>query len=96
MPRRWEEHWPLPALDDEMAKNARNDLLDRMGNLTVLTRKLNISISNGAWDVKRKHLQQHSVLLINSNLITRETWDEEAIEGRSLALADQFCRLWPR
>lgn len=96
MPRRWEEHWPLPSPDDEIAKNRRNDLLDRIGNLTVLTRKLNISISNGAWGVKREHLQQHSVLLINSNLITRETWDEEAIEGRSLELADQFCRLWPR
>lgn len=96
MPQRWEEHWPLPSPSDEEAKNRRQSLIDRMGNLTVLTKKLNSSVSNAPWSVKRGRLNEHTVLLINSGITGRSEWNEESIQDRSADLANRFCTLWPR
>jgi len=46
MPQRWEEHWPLPA---DVVASERNMLIDSVGNLTLLTKKLNPKLSNSAW-----------------------------------------------
>ena len=53
MPRAWHDNWPPP--DDTNHENGlarRNLLVDTLGNLTLLTGKLNASISNGPWHVK--------------------------------------------
>ncbi|RYG47986.1 DUF262 domain-containing protein [bacterium] len=96
MPQKWREHWPLLEGSDEDAARRRDELLDRIGNLTVLTRRLNSSISNGSWSSKRAHLNEHTVLLTNSALAGREEWNEAAIIARSEELGRAFCRLWPR
>lgn len=95
MPQKWEEHWPLEE-DTPESRNVRYELLDKMGNLTVLTKKLNSSISNGPWVNKRKHLNEHTVLLMNSALAAHEDWSEERIELRSKELGEKFCTIWPR
>ncbi len=96
MPQKWRENWPVPDPDDSEAEARREALIDHIGNLTVLTRKLNSSISNGSWQTKRGHLNDHTVLLMNSALAQRATWEERAIMERSRDLAQQFCELWPR
>lgn len=96
MPQKWEAHWPLLNPNDDEEKRRRYDLNNRMGNLTVLTQGLNSSISNGPWVEKRKHLNQYSVLLMNSELATREAWTEQDIVARSEILASKFCELWAR
>ncbi|HZH97632.1 MAG TPA: DUF1524 domain-containing protein, partial [Fimbriimonadaceae bacterium] len=96
MPQKWKENWPLEPPDDPEAEARRQSLIDHIGNLTVLTKKLNSSISNGSWETKRGHLNDHTVLLMNSGLAQRSTWDEQAIMQRSRDLARRFCELWPR
>ena len=96
LPQKWQEHWPLAPDAPEDAVQIRADHIDRMGNLTVLTRKLNSSISNSAWSVKKKHLNDHTVLLINSALTGKETWSENDIVERGEKLGLKFCELWPR
>ena len=97
MPREWERHWPLAALDGapEAAERAeeRNSLIDTIGNLTLLTKALNPSVSNGPWDRKRDGILKHSALNLNRTLPKR--WDEAAIQARTEALFKIAMKVWP-
>ena len=98
MPVGWrQEDWPLPeGVDTDAATYQRNNtLIHSIGNLTLVTRKLNSSMSNGPWQGKRAGLQQHSVLLLNNELVSQPSWDEEAIRSRSRRLAKLVLERWP-
>lgn len=94
LPQQWHQSWPLTAADED-ATERRTALLNALGNLTLITGELNASLSNQPWSAKRKHLQQHSILLLNSELTASETWDEEAIISRGRDLARRIAALWP-
>ena len=53
------------------------------------------SMSNAPWNSKRDELQEHSVLLLNNELLTRSTWDEETIRSRSRRVAELVSTRWP-
>lgn len=73
----------------------RNRLVNTFGNLTVLTQPLNSSVSNGPYKDKRIALNEHSLLVLNREVIKSENWDEDAIEERGAALFNVACALWP-
>lgn len=101
MPQRWQDYWPLPALesDDPLAKQhaveQRELCLHRIGNLTILTKKLNPSVSNNSWTTKRAGILEHSKLNLNRYFQKIETWDEEAIAKRAESLLETAIRVWP-
>ena len=97
MPVGWRnEEWPLPeGVDADAATYERNTLIHSIGNLTLATQKLNSSMSNAPWNSKRDELQEHSVLLLNNELLTRPTWDEETIRSRSRRMAELISERWP-
>lgn len=103
IPQEWEGHWPLrdrdgAALDGgelEQATAERFANLDRLGNLTIVTRPLNSSLSNSAWTLKRTELNRHSRLLLNARISEREAWDEQAVEERGTWLAHRLVAIWP-
>lgn len=95
MPQSWEDHWPLSDPADYSARAERNDRVQRLGNLTLLTSALNAASSNAAWSVKRMALDQHSVLLLNRELIHRDEWRDDDIDERSERLARVLCDVWP-
>lgn len=102
MPQGWETHWPLSADSAEKDKEAlqraaeaRAARIHRLGNLTIVARPLNPAMSNATWAVKRSKLNEHTVLLLNSKLTERETWDEQAIEERGEWLASILVHIWP-
>ncbi|MFI1387892.1 HNH endonuclease family protein, partial [Streptomyces griseoaurantiacus] len=97
LPQSWEAHWPLP--DDEgrgsvEARQRREALVHTLGNLTLLTGKLNPAVSNGPWEHKRAEILRHSALSLNRSLAER--WDEGTILARADHLAEAFCRRWQR
>lgn len=95
MPQRWKENWPLQgSLPDVREK--REALLHTFGNLTLVTEKLNPSLSNAGWSKKRSALQQHSALALNRQLLINEAWDENSIRQRNSQIADIALRVWPR
>ncbi|MEI8319267.1 MAG: DUF262 domain-containing HNH endonuclease family protein [Planctomycetia bacterium] len=98
LPRQWQKHWPLPAGAAVDAEEQRNRLLHTIGNLTLLTKKLNPAVSNGPWEKKLAGIQRHSLLRLNSELSDHaaEAWDEDAIRRRGRALAALACKTWPR
>ena len=96
MPQSWRSKWPLPdGSDDELAEHQRNDLVQSMGNLTMATQKLNSAMANAPWGVKRTELLQHSMLLLNRELITISDWNEESIRDRSVKMAGIVSEYWP-
>jgi Protein of unknown function DUF262/Protein of unknown function (DUF1524) len=96
LPREWEDHWPLPGGEGEADKNARarNAVLHKVGNLSLLTKRLNPSVSNSAWEKKRKDILRHSALNLNREL--PDVWDEVAIVARSEELFKIAVKVWPR
>ena len=97
MPVGWDSRdWPLPEdVDLDAAAYQRNIRIHSIGNLTLATQKLNSSMSNDPWKNKRDELQEHSVLLLNNELLTQTTWDEETIRSRSRRMAELVSERWP-
>ncbi|MDX2849234.1 DUF262 domain-containing protein [Streptomyces sp. PA03-3a] len=97
LPQTWVEHWPLPnggSRESVDAHERRQSLLHTIGNLTLLTRRLNPSVSNCAWEHKRPEILSHSALSLNRSLPAQ--WDEEAILARADHLSEVFSRRWQR
>ena len=97
MPRRWQVHWVLP--EGRMAAD-RDAILDTIGNLTLLTRRLNSKVSNGPWSGqagKYVALQSHDVFMLNRQLLgqARDGWDDEHIRARTEQLINVITEIWP-
>ena len=99
MPQSWGRNWPLSENnhDEEEAREARNEAVKEIGNLTLTTSKLNASLSNGPWNEKRVTLEQHTTLRLNWEMSKKapEVWDETAIHQRSEYLAKLVTEIWP-
>ena len=100
LPQQWHLHWPLPrpAEGDGRDKQARADdrdvALHTVGNLTLVTGKLNPSLSNGPWTRKRSALRKHSALTLNRDLAEHDTWGEEDIKRRAEVLFGVARTVW--
>lgn len=104
MPQRWTETYPPPdaALGggnpDEAIRVRNERLIHTIGNLTLVSSRVNPSMSNGAWGDKRKALAEHSTLFLNKALLKGwhdAAWDDDAIQERSSQLADFVIAVWP-
>ena len=99
LPQNWQEHWPLPEMDEAAKARAtqrRDHLKHTFGNLTLLTKKLNPSISNSGWATKRPEITKQSKLNLNREFHDCPSWGEEEIEQRGKRFADILVRLWSR
>ncbi|MBN3844473.1 DUF262 domain-containing protein [Burkholderia sp. Ac-20349] len=99
MPQKWQEHWPL--IDGQTA-DGRDIIVHRVGNLTLVSKKLNPALSNAPWvsaasgRSKREGLEEHSKLELNKRLLKQNaTWDEASISQRAGDLFEQAIILWP-
>lgn len=94
LPRKWQSHWPLDA---ESAELDRDRLVHTLGNLTLLTSKLNTKVSNGAWTAKRTSLREHDVLKINGDLLAAAgaSWTEAKVRARTQELTKAIIEIWP-
>lgn len=98
LPQNWVANWPLA--DKPEAEAVRREHVHVLGNLTLLTKSLNSSVSNGPWGGppgKRAALEKHDVLLLNRELrqLGQERWDESLIDQRSDSLASALLATWP-
>lgn len=96
MPQKWHKHWPLSEENDgEPAEQERDRTLHTMGNLSLVTHKLNPAISNGPWQKKKADILEHSLLRLNRALEADDEWDEERINRRGKKLFDVATSIWP-
>ncbi|WP_342242361.1 DUF262 domain-containing protein [Ensifer sp. OTU672] len=104
MPQRWRESWPVPGFEhlavedtniDYLSRTAERDaVIDRLGNLTLLTGALNSTVSNGPYSVKMPALRSHSSLALNRELNHFDIWDEQSIAERGQSLFKAACHIW--
>jgi len=93
MPKSWKEHWPLMS----SAPDERDRTVHSIGNLTLLTSKLNSKVSNSAWETKRTELQKHDVLKMNSILLASavDSWTDAKIRTRTQEMTEAILTIWP-
>lgn len=96
LPRNWRAHWPLPDGAESGAEAAREAALHTIGNLTLLTAKLNQSLSDQPWAEKQAALKRYGLMALNAELAHRAAWDEAAIAARGGMLLDKALTIWPR
>ncbi|MEV2194640.1 DUF262 domain-containing protein [Streptomyces phaeochromogenes] len=105
MPQSWRDNWP-PLDDDPFEGADRDELVHTLGNLTLVTARLNPALGNMAWEDKRQWLGEHSLLrLTHGTLLNappaagtsdwRSAWDEHRIRTRGAYLASVAQTIWP-
>lgn len=65
----------------------------RLGNLTLLSGKLNKQISNKPF-LYKKESYKDSVIVLNKSLLDYDMWNKETIEKRQKELADLALKIW--
>jgi hypothetical protein len=99
LPRSWRDHWPVQ--DEGATAEDRDWALDGIGNLTLVSARLNPSLSNGPWNgppgaCKRSGLQEHSRLELNRRLLAgHEEWNERQMQVRASELFEMAREIWP-
>jgi hypothetical protein len=97
MPQSWEANWPIR--DGELPEE-RIRIIQYLGNLTLLTSKLNSRVSNGAWqgvDGKKSALHAQSSLKLNAEIEDGfgDDWTVNAIKTRNSVLIERVIEIWP-
>lgn len=96
LPRHWQTNWPLAR---KGTSEQRDALVHTIGNLTLVTGRLNSRLSNAAWrgpEGKRQALHRHDVLMLNRTLLdSRRSWTDEEIVRRSADLTEMILAIWP-
>lgn len=98
LPVAWREHWSSPG--DENAESVRDQVLHNIGNLTLLTEKLNPSLSNHTFDIKKPEITK-SLLSLNAyfqGVRCSELgagWHEHEIRMRAESLFNVAIKIWP-
>ena len=100
LPQEWEEHWPLVIKTDtaeahEAAQKRRKESIHKIGNLTLLTKRLNPSVSNKPWTKKRQQILKHTMLKLNGAFQEAEVWNEDSIDQRCGDLLNMAVKIWP-
>jgi hypothetical protein len=101
LPQAWHKTWPV---EGEEAARARDAKINAVGNLTLVSEKLNPTLSNAPWldpepgeRGKRSALNDHSMLRMNAKLVKeyQERWDEVCIDERARNLFKTARVIWP-
>jgi len=96
MPRKWQQHWPAR---DSTHEEERERLIHTLGNLTLLTGKLNSKVSNGPWSgesSKKNGIEGPDVLILNRDLLRKagDEWTDGMIRERTKELARCIAEIW--
>ncbi|MBO9425532.1 DUF262 domain-containing protein [Labrenzia sp. R4_1] len=69
-------------------------IVNRIGNLTILSSKINTSLKNKTFSEK-KEKYANSELQLTLELLAHEEWNPESIDNRQRKLAEMAPRIWP-
>lgn len=101
LPVSWNEAWPfvdepfVERTSEEGHAIRRNRQIHTLGNLTLLSDRLNISAGNASFEEKRAKFAEHSSLFLNKWFQDRRSWAEPEIHERSEHLARLALKIWP-
>ena len=100
MPKKWRNHWNYDGAT-EAEKKERDHILLTLGNLTIITQSLNISVRDDSWEEKKKGnnstggLEKYSKGIETvSEYLNYPVWDENTISERADYLAEKALEIW--
>lgn len=112
LPRGWREYWAGDIAESPLLAATRDSVIHTLGNLTLVTKKLNVALSNRPWTDeeaapiapsgidaglgKRSLLKRYSLLLLRDDVVEQPTWSEGRIRERSEKLTEVALTVWPR
>ncbi|MDP2426039.1 MAG: DUF262 domain-containing HNH endonuclease family protein, partial [bacterium] len=111
MPQKFQQFWSietLPVFDNEgkfidnpeIASQTRTNSIYQIGNMTLLTGKLNNKIKNFDFTRKKigsngqKGMADYSSLLVTKQVINEEVWNEAKILKRTIQLTNEILEVW--
>jgi len=71
-----------------------SQVINRLGNLTLLGKRLNTAIKNADFATKKEQGYQSSDLLLTNELLPIDVWDVGAIDARQVELSSWICGIW--
>ena len=94
IPRGWEKNWKLPT---GVTEAERDDRVHLLGNLTLVTKSLNSSLSNDPWDKKKETLEERDIGFMNKKIISAHSsnWTDTDVDARVKDLTEIVLELWP-
>ena len=88
------EHiYPKSPIGDRHSNH--NEIVNRLGNMTLLDRRLNTSIKNVDFQRKTEEAYAASELLLTKQLLEYDEWTEEAIQARQSEMSELAPTIWP-
>jgi hypothetical protein len=87
------EHiYPQTPVKDKWPNHSA--MINRLGNLTLLGKRFNISIKNGDFPSKKEKAYKDSDILMTKELMDRDAWDAAAVEERQKELSTWVLGIW--
>ena len=71
------------------------EVVNHIGNLTLVDSKDNSSMSNRNFESKKQVLNKSRHIKMNEDILNKENWNEDEILKRSDALAKEFIKIFP-
>ena len=98
-PQSWERHWQddLNVGDSEEERWKLSQVVQHIGNLTLVTHALNNMLSNKSWKDKAALLAEDNLEMTRRLIrdMEGEIWNQSEIERRSRQLAVYVNTIWP-
>ncbi len=95
MPHSWEDtKWNSGKMKPKKIEY-RNNIINTIGNVTLVKQKLNSSMQNKVWKEKKKILKEHSRLSITKDYLDKRSWNEKEIKKRADDLYKFAKGIWP-
>lgn len=101
MPKKWRNNWKAPSSFTEQDKEKRDQLVLKLGNLTIITASLNSSIRDASWEIKKvgkgnkKGLKDYSTgISVFEKYLDYSEWDENKIIERGEELFNISKNIW--
>lgn len=98
-PQSWDRHWKddLNFEDTDEDRSRLNRLVNRIGNLTLVTMEMNSRLRNHEWSWKKNLLERDNLKMNRRLLEDMEggIWNEKEINRRSEILANYVNEIWP-
>jgi hypothetical protein len=81
-----------PRVEDRLPNHG--SVVHRIGNLTLLDRRLNAAARNASFVDKKQHYERSEIRL-TQDLLANETWTVDAINSRQEHLSRLASQIWP-
>jgi len=94
IPQGWEKNWPLT---EDVTPQTRSKNVHLLGNLTLVTKSLNSSLSNDKWEKKKDSLSDRDIGFMNKRIVSQhpENWTDADVESRTSEIENVILQLWP-